>query len=47
MLKQWKKISEEILIKNNWWEYKKDVFNIPEVKTGEYHYVRAPEDQVW
>jgi ADP-ribose pyrophosphatase len=39
MLKKWKKISEELLIKNNWWEYKKDTFNIPEVKTGEYHYV--------
>ena len=39
MLKRWQKISEEILIKNNWWEYKKDIFNIPEVKTGEYHYV--------
>ena len=39
MLKKWKKISEEVLVKNNWWEYKKDIFNIPDVKTGEYHYV--------
>lgn len=41
MIKIWEKISEEILFKNSWWEYKKDIFNIPGVKKGEYHYVHS------
>ena len=41
MLKIWKKISEEIVYKNNWWEYHKDIFDIPNVKMGEYHYVHS------
>jgi ADP-ribose pyrophosphatase len=41
MLKIWKKISEETVFKNNWWEYHKDTFDIPGVKQGEYHYVHS------
>jgi ADP-ribose pyrophosphatase len=41
MLKIWKKISEEVIYKNNWWEYRKDIFDIPNVKQGEYHYVHS------
>lgn len=41
MLKIWKKISEEIIFKNNWWEYRKDIFDIPGVERGEYHYVHS------
>jgi len=39
MLKKWIKISEETIHTNNWWEYRKDIFEIPGVSNGEYHYV--------
>ncbi|MBX2992145.1 MAG: NUDIX hydrolase [Bacteroidetes bacterium] len=38
-LKRWKKISEETLFKNNWWTYKRDTFELPNGKVGEYNYV--------
>jgi len=39
MLKKWIKISEETIYSNNWWEYRKDLFEIPGINKGEYHYV--------
>lgn len=38
-LKQWKKISEQVIVKNAWWVYKKDTFELPSGKKGEYNYV--------
>jgi len=38
MLKPWKKISTETAVKNPWWEYRKDIFELPSGKRGEYHY---------
>jgi ADP-ribose pyrophosphatase len=38
-LKVWKKLSEEILFKNNWWTYKRDTYELPSGKIGEYNYV--------
>ena len=38
-LKSWKKLSEETLFKNNWWTYKRDIFELPSGRTGEYNYV--------
>lgn len=38
-LSRWKKLSEEILLRNPWWVYKRDVFELGSGKQGEYHYV--------
>jgi ADP-ribose pyrophosphatase len=38
-LKHWKKLSEETLFKNNWWTYKRDTYELPNGKVGEYNYV--------
>ena len=38
-LKSWKKLSEETLFRNNWWTYKRDTFELPSGKIGEYNYV--------
>ncbi len=38
-LKVWKKLSEEILFKNSWWTYKRDQYELPSGKVGEYNYV--------
>lgn len=40
-LKPWKKISESTLFKNPWWTYKRDEFELPSGKSGEYHYVHT------
>lgn len=40
-LKPWKRISESVLFHNPWWTYKKDSFELPTGKTGEYHYVHT------
>ena len=40
-LRPWKKLSEEILARNPWWTYKKDVCELPSGKPGEYHYVHT------
>ena len=40
-LKPWKKLSESILFKNNWWTYKQDNLELPSGKPGEYHYVHT------
>ncbi len=38
-LKPWKTLSQETLYKNNWWEYRRDMFELPSGKVGEYNYV--------
>ena len=38
-LSKWKKISEQLVVKNAWWSYKKDETELPSGKHGEYHYV--------
>ncbi len=40
-LKHWKKISEEVVHANPWWDYKRDVLELPNGKQGEYFYVGA------
>jgi ADP-ribose pyrophosphatase len=40
-LKPWKKLSEAILFKNPWWTHKRDEFELPTGKFGEYHYVHT------
>jgi ADP-ribose pyrophosphatase len=40
-LKTWKKLSESVLFKNPWWTYKRDSFELPSGKPGEYHYVHT------
>jgi ADP-ribose pyrophosphatase len=41
LLTKWKKISEEIVNRNNHWTYKLDKFEIPDRMRGEYHYVHT------
>jgi len=40
-LKPWKKLTESIVSKNPWWTYKRDEFELPSGKFGEYHYVHT------
>jgi len=41
MLKRWKQLSSKIVIKNPWWTYKLDEFQIPNGIQGEYNYVHT------
>ena len=40
-LKPWKKLSESIAFRNPYWTYKRDAFELPSGKSGEYHYVHT------
>lgn len=40
-LKPWKRLSESVLFKNLWWTYKRDEFELPTGRRGEYHYVHT------
>ncbi|HSM00420.1 MAG TPA: NUDIX hydrolase [Candidatus Limnocylindria bacterium] len=40
-LMPWKKRSESIVFRNPYWTYKRDVFELPSGKSGEYHYVHT------
>lgn len=40
-LRPWKKLSESILFRNQWWTYKRDTFELPSGRPGEYHYVHT------
>src|SRR4030065_775253 len=40
-LKPWKKLSEAIVFRNPYWTYKRDAFELPSGKPGEYHYVHT------
>lgn len=37
-LRIWKKLSESVVHKNPWWTYKRDEFELPSGKRGEYFY---------
>ena len=41
MLKRWKQLSSKIVIRNPWWTYKLDEFQIPNGIQGEYNYVHT------
>jgi ADP-ribose pyrophosphatase len=41
-MKKWKKLSEEILHKNPWCEYKHDRYRLPSGKEGDYYYMQTP-----
>jgi ADP-ribose pyrophosphatase len=40
-MKKWKKLSEEILHKNPWYEYRHDKYKLPNGKESDYYYVRV------
>ena len=40
-LKVWKKLSESVVHKNPWWAYKRDEFELPSGKRGEYYYTHT------
>ena len=40
-LRPWKHLSESIVLKNAWWTYKRNQFELPSGKPGEYHYVHT------
>ena len=40
-LKSWRKTSETVVFKNPWWTYRRDAFELPSGKSGEYHYVHT------
>ena len=40
-LKSWKKLSEATMFRNPYWTYKRDTFELPSGKPGEYHYVHT------
>ncbi len=41
MLKRWKQLSSTIVLKNPWWTYKRDEFQISDGINGEYNYVHT------
>ncbi|MFA6456682.1 MAG: NUDIX hydrolase [Bacteroidota bacterium] len=41
MIQRWKQLSTKIVLKNPWWTYKRDEFQIPNGVTGEYNYVHT------
>lgn len=41
MLKKLEQINSEIIFKNNWWQYAKDVYLMPNGEHSEYHYVHS------
>jgi len=40
-IQKWKKLAGAEVLKNPWWSYGKDQFELPNGKTGEYHYVHT------
>jgi ADP-ribose pyrophosphatase len=40
-LTPWKRLSRTVVIKNPWWTYMKDSFQLPSGSTGEYHVVHT------
>lgn len=40
-LQRWKRLSEKVLLKNPWWTYKVDSFEIAAGQNGQYHYVHT------
>jgi ADP-ribose pyrophosphatase len=40
-VRPWKKLSESTLFANSFWQYRRDEFELPSGKRGEYHYVHT------
>jgi ADP-ribose pyrophosphatase len=40
-LSKWKKLASADVSKNAWWTYRRDQFQLPSGKSGEYHYVHT------
>ena len=40
-LKPWKKLAESLLLRNPWWSYRRDTYEIRPGTMGEYHYVHT------
>jgi len=40
-LAHWKKLTELVVHSNPWWTYKRDEFELPSGKRGEYHYTHT------
>ena len=40
-LSKWKKLSSSDVLENAWWTYKRDQYQLPSGKSGEYHYVHT------
>jgi len=40
-LSKWKKLASADVSKNAWWTYRRDQFQLPGGKSGEYHYVHT------
>jgi ADP-ribose pyrophosphatase len=40
-LPRWKTLSTSLLFENRWWRYRKDLFELPSGRTGEYHFVET------
>lgn len=39
---RWRTLTEETLLENPWWVYKRNTFVLPSGTRGEYHYVETP-----
>lgn len=42
MLKSLRQIGSELLTRNPWWDYIKDIYELPDGSEGEYHFVHTP-----
>jgi ADP-ribose pyrophosphatase len=40
-LRPWKKLSGSVIAQNGWWTYRKDEYELPSGRRGEYHYVHT------
>ena len=40
-MRPWKKLSEATLLDNPYWQYRRDEFELPSGKRGQYHYVHT------
>ncbi len=40
-LGRWKKLRREFELRNPWWTYRKDLVQLPNGRTGEYHFVHV------
>ncbi len=41
MIEKFGQISSELIFKNPYWDYKKDVYKLPNNENGEYHYIET------
>jgi ADP-ribose pyrophosphatase len=40
-LSRWKTLRRHVVSTNPWWEYRRDLFELPDGQRGEYHYVHT------